>query len=126
MVELNDDKKEFQIRLENFQTFKIGDTSKFSKYTKGGIAYQIKHPVIKQYFDFSLRSEIISDEMHPFVVQDYTKKGRQELLYIILQGINDFYVSHRNKLPELNNMTQAKEICEKVKQIYDKAKEEKK
>ena len=49
MVELNDEQKEFQIRLENFQTFKIGDTSKFSEYTKGGIAYQIKHPVIKQY-----------------------------------------------------------------------------
>jgi ubiquitin-activating enzyme E1 len=125
MVELNDDNKEFQIRLENFQTFKIGDTSKFSEYTKGGIAYQIKHPVIKQYFDFGLRSAIISDPMHPFNIPDYTKKGRQELLYIILTGIHDFFVSHGNKLPELNNMTQAKEICEKVKQMYDMTKDQK-
>jgi hypothetical protein len=79
MVELNDEKKDFEIRLEDFQTFKIGDTSNFSEYTRGGVAYQIKKPVLKQYFDFCLRSAIISDPMHKFNIPDYTKIGRPEL-----------------------------------------------
>ena len=104
MVELNDEKKDFEIRLEDFQTFKIGDTSNFSEYTRGGVAYQIKKPVLKQYFDFCLRSAIISDPMHKFNIPDYTKIGRPELLYLTLTGIHDFFLSHDNKLPELNNM----------------------
>ena len=122
MTELND--KEFEVRLENFETFRIGDTSKFSEYTKGGVAYQIKKPVLKQYFDFGLRSAIISDPMHRFNIPDYTKTGRPELLYLILTGIHDYFVSHENKLPELNNMEQVKEICEKVKQMYTITKEQ--
>jgi len=42
MVELNDEKKDFPISFEDFQSFKIGDTSNFSEYTKGGIVYQVK------------------------------------------------------------------------------------
>ena len=125
MVELNDEKKDFEIRLEDFQTFKIGDTSNFSEYTRGGVAYQIKKPVLKQYFDFCLRSAIISDPMHKFNIPDYTKIGRPELLYLTLTGIHDFFLSHDNKLPELNNMEQAKEICDKVKQMYNMTKEQK-
>ena len=125
MVELNDAKKDFMIRLEDFQTFKIGDTSQFSDYIKGGVAYQIKKPVCKQYFDFGLRSAIISDPMHKFNPADYTKKGRPELLYLILTGIHDYYVSHEYKLPELNNQEQADEICKKVKEMYDSTKEQK-
>ena len=125
MVELNDAKKDFMIRLEDFQTFKIGDTSQFSDYIKGGVAYQIKKPVCKQYFDFGLRSAIISDPMHKFNPSDYTKKGRPELLYLILTGIHDYYVSHEYKLPELNNQEQADEICKKVKEMYDSTKEQK-
>ena len=125
MVELNDEKKDFEIRLENFETFKIGDTSNFSEYTKGGVAYQIKKPVIKQYFDFALRSAIISDPMHQFNIPDYTKKGRPELLFIILNGIHNYFLNHDQKLPELNNMEQTKEICEKVKEMYTSTKAQK-
>ena len=125
MVELNDETKDFQIRLEDYRTFKIGDTSKFSEYTKGGVAYQIKKPVLKQYFDFGIRSAVITDPMHPFNIPDYTKKGRPEFLYLILTAIHDFYVTHDNKLPELNNMEQAREICDKVKQMYTTMKEQK-
>ena len=125
MVELNDEQKTFQIRFEDYQTFKIGDTSNFSDYTKGGVAYQIKNPVLKQYFDFGLRSAIISDPAHPFNPADSTKAGRTELLYLIFTGIHDFFITHENKLPELNNEEQAKEICEKVKQMYDSTKAQK-
>ena len=125
MVELNDPEKDFEIRLEDYKTFRIGDTSNFSDYTKGGIAYQIKKPVLKQYFDFTLRSAIITDPMHKLPNPDGTKKGREEFLSLILAGIHDFFISHENKLPELNNMVQAKEICSKIKEIYNMNKEQK-
>ena len=125
MIELNDPEKEFEIRLEDYKTFRIGDTSNFSEYTKGGTVYQIKKPVLKQYFDFALRSAIITDPMHKLPNPDGTKKGRAEFLYLILSGIHDFFLSHENKLPELNNMEQAKEICAKVKEIYNMNKEQK-
>ena len=125
MVELNDPKKDFMIKLEDYQTFKIGDTSNFSDYIKGGVVYQIKKPLLKQYFDFGLRSAIISDPMHKFTITDYTKQGRQELLYLILTGIHDFYITHEYKLPELNNQAQADEICSKIKEMYDTIKGQK-
>ena len=110
---------------EDYQTFKIGDTSNFSDYIKGGVAYQIKKPILKQYFDFGLRSAIISDPMHKFNLSDYTKKGRPELLYLILTGIHDYYITHEYKLPELNNQEQADEICGKIKEMYNSTKEQK-
>ena len=125
MVELNDPNKDFMIKLEDYQTFKIGDTSNFSDYIKGGVAYQIKKPILKQYFDFGLRSAIISDPMHKFNLSDYTKKGRPELLYLILTGIHDYYITHEYKLPELNNQEQADEICGKIKEMYNSTKEQK-
>ena len=125
MIELNDEQKDFEIRLIDFQTFKIGDTSNFSEYTRGGTVYQIKKPIFKQYFDFGLRSAMISDPMHKFGIPDYTKKGRQELLYLTLSSIHDYFISHGNTLPELNNMDIAKEICQNTKKAYDSTKEQK-
>ena len=63
--------------------------------------------------------------MHKFNPADYTKKGRPELLYLILTGIHDYYITHEYKLPELNNQEQADEICKKVKEMYDSTKEKK-
>ena len=119
MVELNDDKKEFVVELEDSTTFRIGDTSNFSEYTRGGTVYQIKKPVPKQYLDFNTRSVMISDVYHKFEIPDYTKCGRQELLFITQIGIHDYFIRHGNTLPELNNIEIAKEICQKVKQVYD-------
>ena len=123
MTELNDEKKDFQIKFEDFQSFKIGDTSNFGDYTKGGVVYQVKKPKDMQYFDFCSRSAMISDPMHPFNIKDITKMGRAELLYMAFSGVHDFYLQNKCKLPELNNMEQAKMILEKVKQMYNAAKE---
>ena len=125
MTELNDENKDFEIIFEDFQTFKIGDTSKFSDYKRGGVAYQVKKPKNMQYFDFGTRSAMISDPMHPFIVADQTKRGRIELLYMAFSGVHDFYLTHNCNLPELNNMEHAKSILEKVKKMYDTAKENK-
>ena len=122
MTELNDEKRDFQINFENFESFKIGDTSSFHEYTKGGVVYQVKKPFNVQYLDFCSRSAMISDPMHPFAISDITKKGRIELLYMAFSALHDYYCQNNFTLPELNNMDQAKEVLEKVKIIYETAK----
>ena len=123
MTELNDENKDFQITFEDFQSFKIGDTSNFGDYTKGGVVYQVKKPKPMQYFDFCSRSAMISDPVHPFNVSDQTKRGRIELLYMAFSGVHDFYLQNKCSLPELNNMEQAKAILEKVREMYNAAKQ---
>jgi ubiquitin-activating enzyme E1 len=115
MTELNDENRDFQIQFENYESFKIGDTSNFSEYTKGGVVYQIKKPKNIQYLDFCTRSAMISDPAHPFGTSDQTKRGRAELLYMAFSGVHDFYLQNNCTLPELNNMDHTKGILENVK-----------
>ena len=122
MEELNDEKKDFRIRMKDHQSFFIGDTSNFSEYKKGGIVYEIKKPKTYQYYPFCQRALMICDDYHPFNFFDSNKSGRSELLYMALSAIHDFYLQNSCKLPELNNMEQAKKICENVKLIYENAK----
>ena len=123
MTELNDENRDFQIQFENYESFKIGDTSNFGEYTKGGVVYQIKKPKNIQYLDFCTRSAMISDPAHPFGTSDQTKIGRAELLYMAFSGVHDFYLQNNCTLPELNNMEQAKGILENVKKMYDAARQ---
>ena len=123
MTELNEEGKEFQIVFEDYKSFKIGDTSNFGEYKKGGVIYQIKKPKKKEYYEFCQRATMICDDYHPFNCADNTKGGRQELLYMALSGVHDFYLQHNCTLPELNNMEHAKSILENVKKMYDTAKE---
>ena len=125
MIELNDEKKDFKISMIDYKSFTIGDTSNFGEYIKGGIVFQVKKPKIKQYFPFCQRALMICDDYHPLNCQDYTKSGRNELLYMALSGIHDYYLKNNCKLPELNNMEQAKEIEKNVKIMYDNAKKNK-
>jgi ubiquitin-activating enzyme E1 len=124
MTELNG--KEFPVEYEDFQSFRIlQDTSNFKDYIKGGKATKVLKNTVKQYFDFNSRSNIITDMNHPFLVLDSEKIGRSELLYMALIGIHDYYISHNCTLPELNNLSQAKEIEKNVKQFYDSVKKNK-
>ena len=122
MTELNDVNKEFEIIVENQQSFKIGDTSQFGEYTKGGIVYQIKKPKTIKYEDYKTRSEIMWDSNSKFYCYDFTKRGRELLLFLTYSVLQDYYNSNDYKLPELNNSKQAKEILEKVRQKYDEVK----
>ena len=118
MTELNG--KEYQVKYENYESFKISvDTSNFNDYIKGGKVIKVHKNKEKIYFDFNSRSNIITDLMHPFLILDEDKIGRSELLYMGLIGVHDFYISHNYCLPELNNLTQAKEIEKNVRTFYD-------
>ena len=121
MTELNG--KEFQIEFENYESFRIlQDTSNYHDYIKGGKVIKVTKNKTKNYFDFSCRSNIITDNCHPFLILDEEKIGRSELLYMALIGVHDFYTSHNFNLPELNNLEQAKAIEQNVKGFYDAVK----
>ena len=85
MVELNDEKKDFKIKNATYKSFTIGDTSNFSEYTKGGIVYQVKKPIIKQYYPFCQRALMFCDKYHPANSSDCSKNGRTELLILIFK-----------------------------------------
>ena len=128
MTELNhgyNGYKEFKITYVDNKSFKIGDTSNFGDYKKGGFVYQIKKPKCIIHYDFSTRGMMICDRFHPLENKDDSKKGRSELLYMALIGVHDFFIKNNFILPELNNMEQAKSILDDVKNFYNKAKENK-
>ena len=124
MTELNE--REFKVEYENFESFRIlEDTSNYKDYIRGGKAIKVIKNIDKKYFDYKFRSNVITDFMHPFLLMDAEKIGRSELLYMILIGIHDFFITHNGFLPELNNLNQAKEIEKNVKQFYDTIKQNK-
>ncbi len=124
MTELNG--KEYKIKYENYESFFIPvDSTKFHDYIKGGKAIRVPKNIQKKYFDFNQRSNIITDSLHEFLIMDEKKVGRNELLYMVLICIHDYFISHNCVLPELNNMTQAKEIEKNVKNFYDLCKKNK-
>jgi len=118
MTELNDEKREYKITMESDKSFRIGDTSKFGKYTNGGVVFQVLKPKVRKYFPFDKRSFMICDDWHPLNESDNSKIGRNELLYMALSGVHDFYLNNNCILPELNNMDQAKKIVENVKLLF--------
>ena len=125
MTELNDENRVFEIIYEDIQSFKIGDTSKFGEYTKGGIVYQVKKPKIIKYEDYKKRSEIMCDSNSKLYRYDFSKRGRELLLFLTYNVLQDYYSSNNYKLPELNNIKQANEILQKVKNKYDEIKNRK-
>jgi ubiquitin-activating enzyme E1 len=115
MTELNDENKDFEIMVEDTKSFRIGDTSKFGEYTKGGVVYQIKKPKIIKYEDYKKRSEIMWDDNSKLYCVDYTKNGRQLLLFVTFGILQEYYSLHEYKLPELNNKEQANELVKQIK-----------
>ena len=121
MTELN--WREFKIHYENDESFFIDeDTTKFHDYIKGGKVTRVPKNIHKRYYDFNIRANIITDDFHQFPPLDADKIGRTELLYMAFIGIHDFFISNNFNLPLLNNMDQAKEIEQKVKQFYENCK----
>ena len=123
MVEVND--KEFQIYVENMTAFRIGDTSKFGNYEKGGIVYEIKKPKNVIFDDYKTRSEIIRGDKSTYYYTDFTKIGRDVIYFITLGVLQEFFEKNNFSLPELNNMEIAKNIMEQVRNKYENIKKNK-
>jgi ubiquitin-activating enzyme E1 len=118
MTQLNDGKPR-EIKVISSNSFKLvgEDLLKDPEYTNGGIIEQVKVPKKKCYKSLKERLENFFDDT-PIDPIDLSKFGRNELLYITLQAIHEYY-SKNHALPELNNKSQADEIVKRTKEIYD-------
>ena len=118
MTQLNDGKPR-QIKVISQTSFKVEgeDFSKYPEYTDGGIIEQVKVPKKRNYKSLKERFENFFDDQ-PIDPIDFSKFGRNELLFISFLAIHEFY-SKNNSLPELNNKTQVEEVVKRTKEIYD-------
>ena len=116
MTQLNDGKPR-QIKVISQTSFKVEgeDFSKYPEYTDGGIIEQVKVPKKRNYKSLKERFENFFDDQ-PIDPIDFSKFGRNELLFISFLAIHEFY-SKNNSLPELNNKTQVDEIVKRTKEL---------
>ena len=69
--------------------------------------------------NYRKRSEIMWDSNCKLYCCDFTKSGRQLLLFWTFGQLQEYYSSHDYKLPELNNIKQVNEIVEQVKKYQE-------
>ncbi len=146
MTELNFEnlKKVTKIKYRNKTSFYIMDTSNFKEYIKGGYIQEVILPEVKHYkslkerfeipYDYYIDKEInkLYDNYIGKIIEDKTcldcddeeNIGKNEILFITFKIIMDFYEKN-NRLPELNNLDDAKEINQKTFELYNKLKKQK-
>eukprot|EP00831_Metopus_contortus_P017449 TRINITY_DN1735_c0_g1_i1.p1 TRINITY_DN1735_c0_g1~~TRINITY_DN1735_c0_g1_i1.p1 ORF type:complete len:737 (-),score=115.62 TRINITY_DN1735_c0_g1_i1:992-3202(-) len=114
MTELNS-ADPMQVEVIDKHSFKIGDTSKFSEYTKGGVVENIKMPSevhfksLKESIENPLMSK--TDEL---INADLRLFGRSNQLHLGLSALFEYYEKNK-RLPALNNEEDAKEVVEIAK-----------
>ena len=69
--------------------------------------------------NYRKRSKIMWDSNCKLYCCDFTKSGRQLLLFWTFGQLQEYYSSHDYKLPELNNIKQVNEIVEQVKKYQE-------
>ena len=68
-------------------TFRIGDTSSFGAYTKGGISTQVKVPVE---VDFASLREVLDNPVEHFLISDFGKFDDPPQLHLAFLVIGSF------------------------------------
>ena len=99
----------FEVKKISAYKFSIGDTSSFSRYTRGGIVNQIKLTKTLNFRSLheSLLNPLTNGIFPPF--QDFSKFNRFEQLHIATWAIREFQKVHQN-LPDLHNEFHSNEI----------------
>ncbi|KAF4526242.1 hypothetical protein B566_EDAN001927, partial [Ephemera danica] len=78
-----------KVRVMGPYTFAIGDTSKLSAYTGGGVAIQVKQPKILKFLSFDqARKE------PEFIMTDFAKMERPAILHAAFFAIQEFLKVH--------------------------------
>ncbi|XP_056641048.1 ubiquitin-like modifier-activating enzyme 1 isoform X1 [Diorhabda sublineata] len=103
MTELNNCEP-IKIKVLGPYTFSIGDTSKFSKYVRGGIVTQVKMPKQLQFKSF--KDSLQNPE---FVIVDYTKMDQMVQLHLAFTALHQF-VEKNGRLPKPWNDEDAAEF----------------
>ena len=110
MTEIND-VEGMPVQIIDPYTVQIGDTSKFSQYTKNGFLESYKTPVLHNFksYDESLISPV-GDKEHMLMMSDMCDFFMNQQLHFAFRAVRIFQSQHNGELPELNNQEHADEI----------------
>lgn len=109
MTELNNCKP-IKIKVLGPYTFSIGDTSSFSKYERGGIAYQVKMP---KELHFKPLKALQNPE---FIVTDFAKFDHPHQLHIAFTALHK-YVEQKVHFPNHGAMKMLKNLSQLQNQL---------
>eukprot|EP00002_Diphylleia_rotans_P028574 TRINITY_DN5775_c0_g3_i4.p1 TRINITY_DN5775_c0_g3~~TRINITY_DN5775_c0_g3_i4.p1 ORF type:complete len:1201 (+),score=238.65 TRINITY_DN5775_c0_g3_i4:1107-4709(+) len=103
------------IKITNVKPFRfcVGDTTQYSDYVRGGLVTQVKIP--KTISFLSLQQSI--QNPGEFLLSDFSKIGRSELLHAAFQAIDQF-VKTNHRLPLYRNEQDAIQLIHLTQQLY--------
>ena len=113
MIELNSSSpRYYEADQENEDQFFIGDTSNYNEYIGGGVVEEFYYPIE---INYKTLDENLMNPTDTMMKKDFSenKKGRNQLLHIILINLQRYY-DRKNKLPELNNEDESEELFNQI------------
>ena len=102
-----------KIEVSGPYTFKIGDTSGFGQYQRGGIATQVKMPTEVSFKPFK---DAIADPTELFVLTDFAKFDRPAQMHLAFLTLHAF-IKQNGRTPAPWNNDDAQKFCMQAKQI---------
>jgi len=112
MTEING--KEFEVDVTGPYTFKIGDTSQFSPYTRGGVITQVKKPKIVH---FKPLAEAMKCMAEMVIITDFAKFEEPEILHMCYQTLHLFVKQH-GRVPAAWNTEDAALFLDAAKELF--------
>merc|ERR1719411_2353122 len=112
MTELNGCQPK-KITVAGPYTFKIGDTSTFGQYVKGGIATQVKMPTEISFQSFK---DAIADPTELFVLTDFAKFDRPAQMHLAYLTLHHYMKENGGKAPAPWNQEDAQKFVTLAKE----------
>jgi len=117
MTELNGCEPK-KITVAGPYTFKIGDTSSYGQYVKGGIATQVKMP---KEISFQSYKDAIADPTELFVLTDFAKFDRPAQMHLAYLTLHHFMKENEGKAPAPWSQEDAQKFLTMAKQTNAKS-----
>ena len=95
-------------------TFKIGDTTQYRQYTRGGIATQVKMP---SEVAFKPLKDALADPTDLFVLTDFAKFERPSQMHLAYLTLHAFMKENEGRIPAPWNQEDAQKFTTQAKQI---------
>ena len=127
MTDLND-KEPIEIKIKDKYSFYIGDTSKYNKYIKGGLAIEKQIPIKKEFEGIEKRLNVPYNkkgDILRFISEEEEEKISSELLYMILIEIIEHFQKKGNSILYMNdNIYEYNNIIENIEKDINLKKDE--
>merc|ERR1711936_1217770 len=111
MTEIND--QEFKIKVTGPYTFRIGDTTAFSQYERGGVVVQVKQPKVLSFKPLAAAM----NEMEP-VITDFAKFAAPSQLHLCYQALHTWQQENAGSLPRPWNREDAERFLALTKEKF--------